>query len=189
MKYLRILQIVVFMPIHIILLLVVGSVLWLLGLIIVPILIKTGNRKKTIWGNKHEPFIPGNFFEANIVPSWPTWLLPFWWLHLRNPLQNLRYLFKANKKAHLIGSKEMYPNGQWRFRFQGRVLGLYTFFWIVWDPKPKALIRKIGRIFKRDFSDRYFEFNLGFTPPNFVPNKPQPVDFSAELRWGLRGKT
>jgi len=99
--YLKVLHILSWIP-----LIAIKLVLVLLGLIMVPVCLGTTGGEFTgmfwLWGNDESKGVP-DWWLNNASNKWYTRHWPrFWWYAVRNPVNNLRYLFE-DREANITG--------------------------------------------------------------------------------------
>lgn len=122
------------------------------GLAVVPF---THPYKNPVWGNREHPVPPGWF-----MPEDADWIRDYVWRAIRNPVNNLRYLFDE-PKAEIIGGDANPDVVVRKMGYESSLrymrAGIFSEFWY---------LRYSERF------DRYFEFRIGWKfsgVPGFAP--------------------
>ena len=139
----------------------VKLILFVVGLVLVPFT----SPYHPIWGNEEHPYAPQWF-----KPDWPFKLRQYWWRAIRNPVNNIRFLFEDIRLGDLEEQKgvpspdkavrELGRDSAWRWR-------RYKYF------SEYMYMRRTGY-------KKYFEFRIGWKIASPVPG----LGFTIQLRNG-----
>ena len=107
--YLKVLHILSWIP-----LIAIKLALVLLGLIMVPICLATTGGDFTgifwLWGNDKSKGVP-DWWLNNASNKWWTRYWPrFWWYAVRNPVNNLRYVFEDTNAGYIVTNWQVYSD-------------------------------------------------------------------------------
>ena len=133
------------------------------GLFIVPVglIFCEGNYKDWadifwLWGNDEDGLGPESF-----KPKWPRYLARWWWLSVRNPVNNSRYLFKDTEDYK---EKTNWPHGDPMEAQQMKQHGRHSVY--RWRRKSwKVGYRKVWLTSPYKYSEIWIGWKLGSSVP------------------------